>query len=162
MAALCKGTLGFKAAQAGKISDLLLSLSSHGTQMADTHGDEPDGMDAAFVPTDIAHKGNLWDPARRNAKAAKAAKDRAADLIPATNQILWAGCKSNETSADAYFNGRYNGAFTYYFLQTMNATQNQLSRKAVVAKMRTAMSRKFAQTSQLEGNAGNRQTAVAN
>lgn len=268
MAALCKGMLGFKAtevvtltdaqatkaaimaqlksavadAKAGKISYLLFSLSSHGTQMADASGDEPEGMDEAFVPADIAQKGNMWDPAhiisddelhdlfqqvptgvllevyldtchsgtglrgaefglhaprpryvappagelqgavkqkkvrgftlqraaRREAevpatkKTVKAGKDRAADLNPATNQILWAGCKSNETSADAYFSGRYNGAFTYYFVQTMNATQNQLSRKAVVAKMRTAMAGKFAQTPQLEGNASNRQTAVAN
>jgi hypothetical protein len=89
-------------------------------------------------------------------------KTRALDANPAANQILWGGCKANQTSADAYFNGRYNGAFTYYFLQVMNATQNTLSRKAVVAQMRTAMAGKFAQTPQLEGNASNRQTAVAN
>jgi len=267
MAVLCKGLLGFKAsevvtltdaqatkaaimaqlgaavadAKAGKISYLLFSLSSHGTQMADTGGEEPDGMDEAFVPYDIAQKGNKWDPARiicddefhdlfqqvptgvllevyldtchsgtglrgaefglhapraryvappagelqgavkqkavrgftlhralrpagavpASKKAAKAAKDRAADLNPANNQILWGGCKSNQTSADAYFSGRYNGAFTYYFLQVVNASQNKLSRKDVLAKMRAAMAGKFAQTPQLEGNASNRQTAVA-
>ena len=268
MAALCKGLLGFKAsevvtltdaqaskaaimaqlnaavadAKAGKISYLLFSLSSHGTQMADKNGDEPDGMDEAFVPADIAQKGNLWDPAhiicddefhdlfqqvpagvllevyldtchsgtglrgaefglhapkaryvappegelqgvvkqkkvrgftlhrmlRRDAavpatkKAAKAAKDRAVDLNPAIHQILWGGCKADQTSADAYFNGRYNGAFTYYFLQVVNATQNKLSRKDVLTKMRAAMAGKFAQTPQMEGNASNRQTAIAN
>ncbi len=273
MVAMCKGLLGFKAAEvvalvdaaatkanilaqlnsavadakAGKVSYLLFSLSSHGTQMADSSGDEPDGMDEAFVPYDIAQKGNMWDPARiisddelhdlfqqvpadvllevyldtchsgtglRGAEfglhapraryvappagelqgavkqkkvrgftlhreappaaaksaagpAAKAtgkatAKTRAIDLNPATNQILWSGCKADQTSADAYFSGRYNGAFTYYFLQVMNATQNKLSRKDVVAKMRAAMAGKFAQTPQLEGNASNRQTAVAN
>ncbi len=266
MATLCKGLLGFKAsevvtlvdaqaskaaimaqlgaavadAKAGKISYLLFSLSSHGTQMADKSGDEPDGMDEAFVPADIAQKGNLWDPAhiicddelhdlfqqvppgvllevyldtchsgtglrgaefglhapraryvappegelqgvvkqkqvrgftlhrmlRREAAAPaaapKAGKDRAADLNPATNQILWGGCKANQTSADAYFSGRYNGAFTYYFLQVVNATQNKLSRKDVVTKVRAAMAGKFAQTPQLEGNASNRQTAITN
>jgi hypothetical protein len=273
MVALCKGLLGFKAAEivaltdasatkanimaqlkaavadakAGKISYLLFSLSSHGTQMADTSGDEPDGMDEAFVPYDIAQKGSMWDPAhiisddelhdlfqqvpagvllevyldtchsgtglrgaefglhapraryvappagelqgaikqkkvrgftlhreaapasvKTTAKAAAktssktSEKTRALDANPAANQILWGGCKANQTSADAYFNGRYNGAFTYYFLQVMNATKNTLSRKAVVAKMRTAMAGKFAQTPQLEGNASNRQTAVAN
>ena len=52
------------AAKAGKVSYLVFSLSSHGTQMADNNGDEPDGMDEAFVPYDIAQKGNAWDPAR--------------------------------------------------------------------------------------------------
>ena len=89
MAALCKSLLGFKAAEvklltdaqatkaaimtalkkavadakAGKLSYILFSWSSHGTQVADTSGDEPDGMDEAFVPHDIAQKGQDWDPA---------------------------------------------------------------------------------------------------
>jgi metacaspase-1 len=266
MAALCKTLLGFKAsevtvltdaqaskaaimaklnaavtaAKQGKISYLLFSLSSHGTQMADKTGDEPDGMDEAFVPADIAQKGNAWDvahiisddelhdlfqqvpagvllevyldtchsgtglrgaefglhapkaryiappsgelqgpvkqrtvrgftlqravpksakPAAKKASAKSAAK--AADLNPATHQILWAGCKANQTSADAYFNGRYNGAFTYWFVKTVKDTQNKLSRKDVLTKMRAAMAGKFAQVPQLESNASNRQTAIA-
>ncbi|HQC80495.1 MAG TPA: caspase family protein, partial [Accumulibacter sp.] len=50
-------------AKAGKLNYLVFSLSSHGTQMNDTSGDEPDGMDEAFVPHDIAEKGGAWDPA---------------------------------------------------------------------------------------------------
>ena len=34
----------------------------------------------------------------------------------ATRAVLFAGCKADQTSADAYFDGRYSGAFTYYFL----------------------------------------------
>ena len=263
MADLCKNVLGFKAAEvtvltdaqatkanimaqlgaavaaakAGKIGYLLFSLSSHGTQMADKNGDEPDGMDEAFVPTDIAQKGNVWDTAHvicddelhdlfqqvpssvllevyldtchsgtglrgaefglhapraryiappagelqgvvkqktvrgftlhRAARKAirvptKKSAAKAADLNPATHQILWAGCKANQTSADAYFNGRYNGAFTYWFVKTVKDTQNKLSRKDVLTKMRTAMAGKFAQVPQMEGNASNRQTAIAN
>jgi metacaspase-1 len=89
MVALCKQVLGFKASEvtlltdaqatkaailaalkaavkqavAGKISYLLFAWSSHGTQMADASGDEPDGMDEAFVPYDIAEKAGDWDPA---------------------------------------------------------------------------------------------------
>ena len=280
MAALCKSLLGFKAAEittltdaqatkaailaqlsaavadakAGKIGYLLFSLSSHGTQMGDTSGDEPDGMDEAFVPTDIAQQGNLWDPAhiitddelhglfqqvpanvlvevyldtchsgtglravefspnapraryiappagefKRAAQAVKLRKVRGftlhrdpadypskaakavpvkkgakaavkssakpltpIDANPATHQILWAGCKADQTSADAFFTGRYNGAFTYYFIQTVTASQNKLSRKAVLDKMHLAMKGKFTQIPQLESNASNRQTAVA-
>ena len=89
MAALYKDLLGFKAsemtiltdaqatkanimanlkamvadAKAGKLNYLVFSLSSHGTQMNDTSGDEPDGKDEAFVPHDIAEKSGAWDPA---------------------------------------------------------------------------------------------------
>ena len=71
-----------------------------------------------------------------------------------------AGCKANQTSADAYFNGRYNGAFTYYFVKVMTATQNKLARKDVVIEMRKQMAGKFTQVPQLEGNATNRQSAI--
>jgi hypothetical protein len=89
MAAMYKDLLGFKAsemstltdaqatkaaimtklkamvadAKAGKLNYLVFSLSSHGTQMNDTSGDEPDGKDEAFVPYDIAEKNGGWDPA---------------------------------------------------------------------------------------------------
>ena len=95
---------------------------------------------------------------RRSAKATTAARPAEA---PATHHILWSGCKANQTSADAYFSGRYSGAFTYYFVKTMKDTQNKLSRKAVVDKMRAAMKGKFSQVPQLESNATNRKTAVA-
>lgn len=35
------------------------------------------------------------------------------------NVALISGCQSNQTSADAYINGRYNGACTYYLLQEL-------------------------------------------
>jgi len=243
MAALCKSLLGFKAsevttltdsqatkaaimsklkaavadAKAGKLSYIVFSWSSHGTQMTDKSGDEPDGMDEAFVPYDIAEKGGDWDPAhiitddefhdlfqqlpesvllevyldtchsgsglrgaefslhaprpryvappsgqgtipQRDVSGFALARGTEA---PATHQILWSGCKANQTSADAYFNGRYNGAFTYYFVKVMKDTQNKGSRKAVVDQMRAQMKGKFSQVPQLESNASNRKTAVA-
>lgn len=258
MAALCKDLLGFKAAQiktltdaqatkaaimgqlqqavadakAGKLSYILFSLSSHGTQMADSTGDEPDGMDEAFVPYDIAQKGNQWDPARiisddelnslfaqlpanvllevyldtchsgtglrgaefslnaprprfiappdgelqgpvkqhavrgftlaaRTAPAAKTPRAGAEKTIAGQHHILWTGCKSNQTSADAYFDGRYSGAFTYHFIKVMRETQNKLSRKEVIARVRAGLKGKFSQVPQLEGNATNRAQAIA-
>jgi metacaspase-1 len=244
MAALYKDLLGFKAsemtiltdaqatkanimanlkamvadAKAGKLNYLVFSLSSHGTQMNDTSGDEPDGKDEAFVPHDIAEKSGSWDPAHiisddefhdlfvqlpdnvllevyldtchsgsglRGAEfglhapraryiappehefGTKTAKMRGFKLkraeekaISGQHHILWTGCKATETSADAYFNGRYNGAFTYYFVKVTRDTQNKLARKDVIAKMRALMKGQFAQNPQLEGNASNRAQAI--
>ena len=216
-------------AKAGKLNYLVFSLSSHGTQMNDASGDEPDGKDEAFVPYDIAEKAGAWDPAHiisddefhdlfvqlpagvllevyldtchsgsglrgaefglhapraryvappdhefgektarmrgftleRPAPAAKkGAKSASKAAVAGAHHLLWTGCKANQTSADAYFNGRYNGAFTYYFVKVMRDTKNKLSRKEVVAKVRTLMKSGFAQTPQLEGNATNRMQAI--
>jgi hypothetical protein len=214
-------------AKAGKLSYLVFALSSHGTQMDDASGDEPDGKDEAFVPHDIAEKNGKWDPARiisddelhdlfaalpnnvllevyldtchsgsglrgtefgLNASrpryvappdhefTKKTARMRGFTLnspretapgakvavkdVAGQHHLLWTGCKSNETSADAYFNGRYSGAFTYHFVKVMRDSRNQLSRKAVVAKVRALLKGKFAQNPQLEGNATNRSQAI--
>ncbi len=48
-------------AKAGKYNYLIFSLSSHGTQVPDTSGDEPDKADEAFCPHDLAQAGNQWD-----------------------------------------------------------------------------------------------------
>jgi len=216
-------------AKAGKLGGLVFSLSSHGTQMNDTSGDEPEGKDEAFVPYDIAEKGGTWDPSRiisddefhdlfaqlpatvllevyldtchsgtglrgaefglhapkpryisppehefsdrtakmrgftlRRASKSKAKKggDSPSKDVAGQHHMLWTGCKANETSADAYFNGRYNGAFTYYFVKVMRDAKNKLSRQDVIAKMRTLMRNEFAQNPQLEGNATNRGQAI--
>jgi len=143
---------------------------SHGTQMDDRGGDEPDGKDEAFVPHDIAEKNGKWDPARiisddelhdlfaslpnnvaargvprhlhsgsglrgaefglhaprpaisrrpttssrkgrpgcagsrclARARPRRAAKALVKD-VAGQHHVLWTGCKSNQTSADAYF-----------------------------------------------------------
>lgn len=48
-------------AKAGKYSSLVFSLSSHGTQVPDLSGDEPDRADEAFCPYDLAQSGEQWD-----------------------------------------------------------------------------------------------------
>lgn len=54
------------------------------------------------------------------------------------HHILWAGCMANQTSADAYINGRYHGAFTYYF--NLHLRRNpQVSRRELLRKVRTSL-----------------------
>lgn len=49
-------------AKAGKCTYLVFSFSSHGTQVPDVSGDEPDNADEAFCPYDLAQAENQWDP----------------------------------------------------------------------------------------------------
>jgi hypothetical protein len=49
-------------ARAGKLNYLVFSLSSHGTQVPDLSGDEPDHADEAFCPHDLAESNGSWDP----------------------------------------------------------------------------------------------------
>jgi hypothetical protein len=49
-------------AKKGKYSYLVFSFSSHGTQVPDVSGDEPDKADEAFCPHDLSQAGNKWDP----------------------------------------------------------------------------------------------------
>ncbi len=70
------------------------------------------------------------------------------------NHILWAACRSNETSSDAQIAGGWHGAFTYYFVKEMNACQNKLSRSQVLNKVKADLKKNsFGQNPQLESNA---------
>jgi hypothetical protein len=207
-------------ANAGKLSYIVFSFSSHGTQTQDKSGDEVDGMDEAFVPYDIAQKGNDWDPNRiisddefhdlfeqlpdtctleayldtchsgtgfkalwirpryipppsepllgkskkvrgftmKRASKRKGKKEATteADVKAAKNIILWTGCRSNQTSADAYFNGRYNGAFTYNYVKVMRGSGGTLPREQVITNVRQLLAGQFEQIPQLEADATNR------
>ncbi|MBI5445647.1 MAG: caspase family protein [Deltaproteobacteria bacterium] len=79
-------------------------------------------------------------------------KARAAD-----HHVLWAGCRANQTSADAYINGSYNGAFTYFFCKHMRDSGGTLSRKELVARVRASLRyNSYDQVPQLECDATNR------
>jgi metacaspase-1 len=49
-------------AKEGKYDSLVFTISSHGTQIPDKNGDEPDKSDEAFCTTDLIQKGDEWDP----------------------------------------------------------------------------------------------------
>lgn len=69
------------------------------------------------------------------------------------NRILWTGCRANQTSADAVFGGRYNGAFTYTFLKTLRESAKPLTRAQVRDQVRAALAAAgFRQVPQLETN----------
>lgn len=204
-------------AKAGKLSYLVFSLSSHGTQVPDTSGDEPDRADEAFCPHDLAAKDGQWDinfvivddelhdlfvqlpknvllevyldtcHSGTGLKAIDLLLDRKPRYLPPpsieafdmvegrrsrglyetmlekglVHHILWAGCRADQTSADANIGGAYHGAFTYYYCKEMRACKNQLSRSQVLKKVRADLSKgRYTQIPQLECEATVRKSPV--
>jgi metacaspase-1 len=194
-------------AQKGKYSYLVFSMSSHGTQIADTSGDETDAADEAFCPHDLAQKGSDWDPRyiisddelrdlflqlpanvllevyldtchsgtglkaidlllTRQPRylpppsllAFKRIQNVKARTLPTTlaaaglkQHILWAACKDDQTSADAYIDGDWHGAFTYYFDKALRAAKGNANRKELLKKVREFLqSNDYNQIPQLE------------
>lgn len=67
------------------------------------------------------------------------------------NHVLWAGCKDHQTSADAYIDGSYNGAFTYYFCKHIRKCDMGRTRKELHERVVHSLKHhQFFQTPQLE------------
>lgn len=68
----------------------------------------------------------------------------------AQNVVLWSGCRADQTSADAFLNGDYHGAFTFYFEQELRKTPNA-SRRDLLTRVRANLKEEdFTQVPQLE------------
>lgn len=68
------------------------------------------------------------------------------------NHVLFSGCRDNQTSADAYIKGSYNGAFTYFFCKHLRDTQGGLSRSELLKRLRASLLFEgYNQVPQLEG-----------
>lgn len=70
------------------------------------------------------------------------------------NLALISGCESDKTSADAFINGKPNGALTYFLLSELKKPNGlKLSLTEIVAKINTALDEAdYQQNPQLEGN----------
>jgi len=205
-------------AKSGKYSYLVFSFSSHGTQVPDTSGDEPDRADEAFCPYDLDQSGSTWDPnhiilddelrdffvqlpqnvllevyldtchSGTGLRAIDMLLDRRPRYLPPpsleafdevegrisrglyrslldkgiTRHILWAACRSDQTSADAMIGGSWHGAFTYYFCKELRACKNKLTRSELLKKVRANLKTgRYTQTPQLECSASTKKTPIA-
>lgn len=197
---------------------IVFSFSSHGTQVPDTDGDEPDGADEAFACHDMAQKGDQWDtdtvivddelrllfgklpkgvvmeayldtchsgtglkaedllsgrrprfvppPTMKGLRSidAAATKSTTAELvksIPAGGRpVLFGGCRSDQTSADATFDGRSSGAFTYFFLKALAANPTGSRADLHKALTKDLVDADFSQRPTLEGPPKAKKTGV--
>lgn len=73
------------------------------------------------------------------------------------NHVLFAACQDNQTSADAYINGSYNGAFTYYFAKHLRDMQGNITRAELINSVQASLKfNGFSQIPQLECEKGER------
>lgn len=214
--------------------------SGHGTQVADTNGDEPEGADEAICPVDYdtkgffiddklgalydkvpsgsnltilmdcCHSGNIQkDPikdivyrmlkpspemmdqieiAREQFEAKqdqyiferirglrdlsdeelkkkiqaltrsfRVRQSRFGDVTNREGNVLFAGCKNIQTSADAYIGGDYHGAFTYYFVEAIKKLGANATCRQIAAETGNALkTNHYEQIPQLEGKVINK------
>ncbi len=138
-------------------------------------GKLPKGVEFVWV-SDSCHSGDLWrempvpnapvsKPKRLLPPADLAWRVRVAhdssikarpllSSVPALNGALISGCRSNQTSSDASFNNRPNGALTYYLLRALEAPQGLREPLSdVVPALRSALRRGgYSQVPQIEGS----------
>lgn len=78
-----------------------------------------------------------------------------------TTHVLFSGCRDNQTSADAYIKGTYNGAFTYYFCKHLRDAQGSLSRSELLKRLRASLKYEgYDQVPQLECAAAEKKKRV--
>jgi len=161
---------------------LLVHYSGHGTYTYDKSGDEADGYDEAVylfdgmvIDDDIGNALEnipdgaivvlLFDSCFSGTVTRNPVKNRFVDpgLPPrphkrvrfnkdAMNYIVFSGCGEHQTSADAYINGRYNGAFTFYALKTLSPGITYQQWIDNIHKYLPSVKNRFDQNPTLEGN----------
>lgn len=132
----------------------------------------PKGVEFVWV-SDSCHSGGLereMAPRRLASKSMHPPVDiawqhnhlrGAAKLVPMAktaalnNVVLIAGCKSDQTSADAYFDGQYSGALTHFLLQELVKEDGlKVSLVELLRRVRQdLLVNHFAQTPQIDGPA---------
>ncbi|MEI6756875.1 MAG: caspase family protein [Chlorobium sp.] len=89
-------------------------------------------------------------PVRGILKPKKATKDTS--IASGASQVLWAGCRDNQTSAEASVSGVYRGLFTLNFCKILRAAGVTITRKNLIAQIcRDVKAMGYSQVPQLEG-----------
>ena len=86
---------------------------------------------------------------RKSPPAARKARDIVNADLP---ELLITGCRDTQTSADAFINGRYNGALTYGLVNAIRTAKGKLTYQDLHDRIVAVLKqKKFDQVPQLEG-----------
>lgn len=110
----------------------------------------PNPWDLLAVESGRKLRGKVEGTLRASSTAARKKKDVVHASIP---ELLITGCRDTQTSADAYIGKSYNGALTYYLVETLAAAKGKLSYRALhTGAIQRLKKNKFDQVPQLEGH----------
>ena len=146
--------------------EVWFSYSGHGSYLSSYAGvEEVDNQDEALVPLDYDTSGLIRDDTLHDILVKKLPQDcnlfciidachsgTALDLPyiyrtdtglktqvskePEANIVKISGCRDSQTSADAYINGKYQGAMTFSFLKTMDELDFNFSCKQLISRLK--------------------------
>ena len=86
---------------------------------------------------------------RGSPRAARKARDIVTADLP---EVLITGCRDTQTSADAFINGRFNGALTFALVEAIRKKRGRLTYRELHDRAAAVLkTRKFEQVPQLEG-----------
>ena len=86
---------------------------------------------------------------RASPRAVRKARDIVKAELP---EVLITGCRDTQTSADAFINGRFNGALTFALVEAMRKGRGRLTYRQLHDRAAAVLkTRKFEQVPQLEG-----------
>lgn len=149
------------------IKEAWFSYSGHGSYLNNNSvGDESDNQDEALVPLDYYNSGLIRDDDLYNLMVKMIPKTctlfaivdachsgtsldlpyvyrtdiglqkhRNEDNL--ANIIKISGCRDTQTSADAFINGKYQGALTFSFLKTMDELDYNFTSKQLVSRVKS-------------------------
>lgn len=77
---------------------------------------------------------------------------RDAVVVAGLNHVLWAGCRDNQTSQEAFIGGQYRGVFTYNFCKVLRGAGVSIPRRRLDAQVTINIrTMGYPQIPQLEG-----------
>ena len=109
----------------------------------------PSPWDIAAAESGRSAPRKVTSELRSSRRAARKAKDIVDADIP---EILVTGCRDTQTSADAFIDGRFNGALTYGLVGAIRATKGKLTYRDLHERASAIIKKgKYEQVPQLEG-----------
>lgn len=148
------------------VKEVWFSYSGHGAYLRNNGFDsEQDGNDEALVPLDYSSNGLIRDDQLYNLLVKELPLDcNLFSVVDAChsgtsldlpfvyridtgikvhnnqdklcNVLKISGCRDSQTSADAYINGKYQGALTFSFLKTMDELDYNFTSKQIISRIK--------------------------
>jgi hypothetical protein len=110
----------------------------------------PSPWDLAAVESGRRLRGRTRGSFRQSTKLLRRRRDVVA--VADMREILISGCRADQTSADAWIKGSYNGALTYYLVDVLSNASKALSHRELHERVNAKLSRAgYDQVPQLEG-----------